>query len=179
MHLPTLPEKHLFTAQRLSTSRCAQNKKWDIVPQPLFQGLGVFLEEVKDRLQSQKNGCLQQNSICWTRQCCVQKLIAPDKTWTKPVKIPSTDQGGANGVPPLAEEVLGTDGCWERESPFSSGMQPPSGCPCSSGWSHTHTHTVALNRYNGREKRGWGGIGCKGWGDELDQNTYCMYKILQ
>lgn len=56
-----------------------------------------------------------------------------------------------------AEELLGTDGCWERER-----MQPPSGSRAPVD-SPTPMHTpVALNRYNGREKQGQGGIGCKG-----------------
>lgn len=31
---------------------------------------------------------------------------------------------GAGDVPPLAEELLATEGCWEKDSPFPSGCVP-------------------------------------------------------
>ena len=46
----------------------------------------------------------------------------------RPIKIqarqtPSTDQEGAQEVPPLALELPATEGCWGMESQFLSGMQ--------------------------------------------------------
>lgn len=158
MHLPTLPEKHFFTVQRLPTSQCAQ---------PLFQGSGVFLEEVKDGLQSQRKW------MSVAKQYLLNMTVL--HTWTHSTwqhldqasQNPQHRSGRSKWNPTQLRSF------WELMAAGRGKGCSPQVALRAPVDSPTPMHTpVALNRYNGREKQGQGGIGCKGWGDELDQNTY-------
>lgn len=54
-------------------------------------------------------------------------------------------------IHPLAEELLATDGCWEKESQFSLGMRTSTNAPVD-GPTAMHIQT-ALSRLNGFKTR--------------------------
>lgn len=61
--------------------------------------------------------------------------------------------GRAQEVLPVSEEILVTDGCWERNCWFSSGIWSTRGYRCSSRRSHTCRHPDSTNRTQ------WVGVG--------------------
>lgn len=72
---------------------------------------------------------------------------------------------GVHQAPPLAEELLVTDGYWGREDQFSSEMQALRSYNMSSRWSYTHAHTGITKGGGlyevGREKSHRGEIGMR------------------
>lgn len=57
---------------------------------------------------------------------------------------PSPVEGAVLEVPPLTEKLLTRVGFQGMRSPFSSGMQPLRGYPCSIRLSDTHAHQMEV-----------------------------------